>query len=167
MDSAATEAILDRALLTDEECALGPAGWGCMKDPFMLWERGSPSERARALGKLSSDALQQFKALEEIQKPATELAIALAKERELLALKYLTLQQALWKKRAEILLPLPIPTSSKVASTSIPDFWLRAMLNHEVVAESIKARDKPVLSCLVDIQWEFLPELKVRLMVER
>ncbi|KAK4479065.1 hypothetical protein RD792_014576 [Penstemon davidsonii] len=78
-------------------------------------------------------------------------------ERAALEAKYQKLYQPLYTKRYEIVNAVVEVEGSKTEEGTeergVPDFWLTAMKNNEVLAEEISERDEGALKFLKDIKW--------------
>lgn len=155
MDGAAVEAALDTALISDAEAAAGAEAWGIFVDPFRLWA----SAREQTLASLAPDVVARVKALESLQAPMAALVESHCAERRALEVKYTSLHSETWKQRAAIL--RASKTGDAAASTSLPNFWLKAMQNHPDVEAAIEERDRAALESLVDMSWAYLPEFEV------
>ncbi|GMQ08288.1 hypothetical protein CsSME_00052082 [Camellia sinensis var. sinensis] len=104
--------------------------------------------------------------LREIQSQHDELEAKFFEERAALEAKYQKLYGPLYDKRCEIVngvVKVEGVTSeatmdleddkSTEAEKGVPDFWLNAMKNNEVLAEEISERDEEALKYLKDIKW--------------
>lgn len=149
MDGAAVEAALDTALLSDAEFGMGGAdAWSVFVDPFRLW---GPSARDKMLSLLASDVADRVRMLEDLQKSADAISSSRLADRQALERKYSSLLLESWKLRASVL---------KDPFTSLPKFWLNAMLNHPDVELVIEGRDHAALKSLLDVSWEFLSDFE-------
>ncbi|KAL7180395.1 hypothetical protein ACSBR1_043571 [Camellia fascicularis] len=104
--------------------------------------------------------------LREIQSQHDEFEAKFFEERAALEAKYQKLYGPLYDKRCEIVngvVEVEGVTSeatmdleddkSTEAEKGVPDFWLNAMKNNEVLAEEISERDEEALKYLKDIKW--------------
>ncbi|KAL7133186.1 hypothetical protein ABFS83_12G123100 [Erythranthe nasuta] len=96
-------------------------------------------------------------ALREIQTQHDDLEAKFFEERAILEAKYQKLYQPLYTKRYEIVNGEVEVEGSEpakdVEEKGVPDFWLIAMKNNEVLAEEISERDEGALKFLRDIKW--------------
>eukprot|EP00897_Mesotaenium_endlicherianum_P004877 jgi/Mesen1/4417/ME000225S03402 len=116
-------------------------------------------------------------AVQDIQQEHDKLEEQFLAERAELERRYQKLYEPLYAKRAEIVtgavdVPAPPPDAEKPegeaepeaplepAEKGIPEFWLTAMRNHEILAEQITERDEAALKYLTDIKSSLLEEGK-------
>ncbi|KAL8463959.1 hypothetical protein ACS0TY_033776 [Phlomoides rotata] len=98
--------------------------------------------------------------LREIQTQHDEMEAKFFEERAALEAKYQKLYQPLYTKRYEIVNGVGENESAATEQADkddeekgVPDFWLTAMKNNEVLAEEISERDEGALKFLKDIKW--------------
>lgn len=107
--------------------------------------------------------------LRKLQEAQAEVEEQFEKERKALELKYEKLYQPFYAQRAEIVSGAKeveavlngegdaaegeTPASEEDANVKgVPGFWLRAMMNHSVLADLIHERDLPAFEFLVDVR---------------
>nr|GLL27779.1 nucleosome assembly protein 1;2-like isoform X2 [Ipomoea trifida] len=125
------------------------------------------------LENLSPNVRKRVEVLREVQTQHDELEAKLNEERAALEAKYQKLYQPLYTKRYEIVtgvVDVEVDKSEKSAADQeegeaavekgVPDFWLTAMKNNEVLAEEITERDEGALKYLKDIKWSRIEEPK-------
>ncbi|KAI3443620.1 hypothetical protein Pfo_000285 [Paulownia fortunei] len=117
------------------------------------------------LENLSPNVRKRVDALREIQSQHDDLEAKFFEERAALEAKYQKLYQPLYSKRYEIVNGgVEVEGAATVAEPTkqadkddeekgVPDFWLTAMKNNEVLAEEISERDEGALKFLKDIKW--------------
>ncbi|XP_048443097.1 nucleosome assembly protein 1;2 isoform X4 [Pyrus x bretschneideri] len=116
------------------------------------------------LESLSPVVRKRVDVLREIQTQHDELEAKFFEERAALEAKYQKLYQPLYTKRYEIVNGVVEAEGvTNEAATDeegkdseekgVPDFWLNAMKNNEVLAEEISERDEGALKYLRDIKW--------------
>ncbi|PIM99365.1 Nucleosome assembly protein NAP-1 [Handroanthus impetiginosus] len=115
------------------------------------------------LENLSPNVRKRVDVLREIQAQHDDLEAKFFEERAALEAKYQKLYQPLYTKRYEIVNggveveggttdAEPAMQADKDGD-GVPDFWLTAMKNNEVLAEEISERDEGALKFLKDIKW--------------
>ncbi|XP_011077998.1 nucleosome assembly protein 1;2 isoform X2 [Sesamum indicum] len=115
------------------------------------------------LESLSPNVRKRVDALREIQSQHDDLEAKFFEERAALEAKYQKLYQPLYTKRHEIVTGV-VEVEGAINDTEatdqadgdekgVPDFWLTAMKNNEVLAEEISERDEGALKFLNDIKW--------------
>ncbi|XP_011078000.2 LOW QUALITY PROTEIN: nucleosome assembly protein 1;2 [Sesamum indicum] len=115
------------------------------------------------LESLSPNVRKRVDALREIQSQHDDLEAKFFEERAALEAKYQKLYQPLYTKRHEIVTGV-VEVEGGINDTEatnqadgdekgVPDFWLTAMKNNEVLAEEINERDEGALKFLNDIKW--------------
>ncbi|XP_009785383.1 nucleosome assembly protein 1-2 isoform X1 [Nicotiana tabacum] len=122
---------------------------------------------------LSPNVRKRVEALREIQTEHDELEAKFFEERAALEAKYQKLYQPLYTKRFEIVngvVEVDGATTEAAAADKqedkdavekgVPDFWLTAMKNNEVLAEEITERDEEALKFLRDIKWSRIDDPK-------
>nr|GMD41246.1 nucleosome assembly protein 1;2 [Ipomoea batatas] len=125
------------------------------------------------LENLSPNVRKRVEVLREVQTQHDELEAKFNEERAALEAKYQKLYQPLYTKRYEIVtgvVDVEVDKSEKSAADQeegeaavekgVPDFWLTAMKNNEVLAEEITERDEGALKYLKDIKWSRIEEPK-------
>jgi nucleosome assembly protein 1-like 1 len=117
------------------------------------------------LENLSPIVRKRVEVLREIQSQHDELEAKFFEERAALEAKYQKLYQPLYTKRYEIVngvlevegVTNEVATDQEEDKASeekgVPEFWLNAMKNNEVLAEEISERDEGALKFLRDIKW--------------
>ncbi|KAF2285132.1 hypothetical protein GH714_038759 [Hevea brasiliensis] len=122
-------------------------------------------QHTEMLENLSPNVRQRVEHLREIQSQHDELEAKFFEERAALEAKYQKLYQPLYTKRYEIVNgTVEVDGSTNEATMDheenkaaeekgVPDFWLIAMKNNEVLAEEITDRDEGALKYLKDIKW--------------
>ncbi|KAL0426881.1 UNVERIFIED_CONTAM: Nucleosome assembly protein 1 [Sesamum latifolium] len=112
------------------------------------------------LESLSPNVRKRVDALREIQSQHDDLEAKFLEERAALEAKYQKLYQPLYTKRYEIVTGVVEVENDTEATNQadedekgVPDFWLTAMKNNEVLAEEISERDEGALKFLKDIKW--------------
>ncbi|KAL6534967.1 Nucleosome assembly protein 1,2 [Orobanche hederae] len=95
--------------------------------------------------------------LREIQSQHDDLEAKFFEERAALEAKYQKLYQPLYTKRYEIVNGIveieDSTTGAESEEKGVPDFWLNAMKNNEVLVDEISERDEDALKFLKDIKW--------------
>ncbi|KAK4432863.1 Nucleosome assembly protein 1 [Sesamum alatum] len=115
------------------------------------------------LENLSPNVRKRVDALREIQTQHDDLEAKFFEERAALEAKYQKLYQPLYTKRYEIvngeveveggINDVEATNQADKDEKGVPDFWLTAMKNNEVLAEEISERDEAALKFLKDIKW--------------
>ncbi|OIV99753.1 hypothetical protein TanjilG_26091 [Lupinus angustifolius] len=114
------------------------------------------------LESLSPVVRKRVEVLREIQGQHDEIEAKFFEERAALEAKYQKLYQPLYTKRYEIVNGVTEVEGAANETKSdteednekgVPDFWLTAMKNNEVLVEEISERDEAALSFLKDIKW--------------
>lgn len=118
------------------------------------------------LENLSPNVRKRVDVLRDIQSKHDELESKFFEERAALEAKYQKLYQPLYTKRYDIVTgAVEVEGASadseeknkedekEAAEKGVPDFWLNAMKNNEVLAEEISERDEGALKFLKDIKW--------------
>ncbi|KAG3113588.1 hypothetical protein PI124_g7029 [Phytophthora idaei] len=117
------------------------------------------------LANLPKNVLLRLDALRKLQEAQAEVEEEFEKERKALELKYEKLYQPFYKQRAEIVSGAkevdavtaaaaePQQAGAEAAEDvkGVPGFWLRAFMNHSVLAELIQERDLPAFEHLTDV----------------
>jgi len=99
-------------------------------------------------------------ALREVQEEFDKLQKAFNKEQAELEVKYQKLTSPLQDQRSSIVAgttevgayDIPAAAGAKEEDQGIPDFWLNAMTNHDMVGEFITEADSGVLAYLTDVR---------------
>ncbi|XP_038710268.1 nucleosome assembly protein 1;3-like isoform X2 [Tripterygium wilfordii] len=117
------------------------------------------------LDNLTPTVRKRVEVLREIQIQHDELEAKFFEERAALEAKYQKLYQPLYAKRYDIVNGVIEVDGTPDESTmdqegdkaaeekGVPDFWLTAMKNNEVLAQKISERDEGALKYLKDIKW--------------
>ncbi|PIN22972.1 Nucleosome assembly protein NAP-1 [Handroanthus impetiginosus] len=110
------------------------------------------------LENLSPNVRKRVEVLREIQSQHDELEAKFFEERAALEAKYQKLYQPLYTKRYDVVNGVEVDEGTTDADKDgeekgVPDFWLTAMKNNEVLAEEISERDEGALKFLKDIKW--------------
>ncbi|KAL4335626.1 hypothetical protein GQ457_07G039910 [Hibiscus cannabinus] len=117
------------------------------------------------LESLSSNVRKRVEVLREIQGQHDELEAKFFEERAALEAKYQKLYQPLYVKRYDIVngageaegtpneTVMDQGEDKAAEEKGVPDFWLIAMKNNEVLSEEITERDEGALKYLKDIKW--------------
>ncbi|KAB2077096.1 hypothetical protein ES319_A06G080300v1 [Gossypium barbadense] len=129
-------------------------------------------DHSDVLESLSPIVRKRVEVLREIQSQHDELEAKFFEERAALEAKYLKLYQPLYAKRYDIVNGLADAegTANEAAKDQgeekdaeekgVPDFWLTAMKNNEVLSDEITERDEGALKYLKDIKWYRVEEPK-------
>ncbi|KAH1067604.1 hypothetical protein J1N35_032591 [Gossypium stocksii] len=124
------------------------------------------------LERLSPDVKKRVEVLREIQGQHDELEAKFFEERAALEAKYQKLYQPLYAKRYDIVngvgeangttdeAAMDQGEDKTAEEKGVPDFWLNAMKNNEVLSEEITERDEGALKYLRDIRWYRIEEPK-------
>uniref|UniRef100_A0A5B7AAS2 Uncharacterized protein n=1 Tax=Davidia involucrata TaxID=16924 RepID=A0A5B7AAS2_DAVIN len=122
-------------------------------------------KHSEVLENLSPKVRKRVEVLRGIQSQHDELEAKFFEERAALEAKYQILYQPLYTKRYEIVNgTVEVEGVTNEAATDhgegktaeekgVPDFWLNAMKNNEVLSEEISERDEGALKFLKDIKW--------------
>lgn len=122
-------------------------------------------QHSDVLESLSPHVRKRVEVLRDIQSQHDELEAKFFEERAALEAKYQLLYQPLYNKRYDIVNGVSeVEGVTTEAATEkeedkeanekgVPDFWLNAMKNNEVLAEEISERDEGALKYLKDIKW--------------
>ncbi|XP_065849661.1 nucleosome assembly protein 1;2 isoform X2 [Euphorbia lathyris] len=117
------------------------------------------------LENLTPSVRKRVDALREIQSEHDELEAKFFEERAALEAKYQKLYQPLYNKRYDIVngavevdgaaneAAVDPETGKPAEEKGVPDFWLIALKNNEVLAEEVTERDEGALKYLKDIKW--------------
>ncbi|XP_010541072.1 PREDICTED: nucleosome assembly protein 1;2-like isoform X1 [Tarenaya hassleriana] len=130
-------------------------------------------QHSDVLENLTPKVRKRVEALREIQNQYDELEAKFLEERAALEAKYQKLYQPLYTKRYEIVngvvevevTPEEIKAEqgedkAAEADKGVPDFWLIALKNNDVITEEITERDEGALKYLKDIKWSRVEEPK-------
>lgn len=104
---------------------------------------------------------RRVRALKEVQSRFDEVNSLYQKEKAVLEAKFISQYAPLLDERAEIVagkreVPAYDIADGGEKDEGLPEFWLVALLNHDVVGREINARDEEVLKHLVDVRAEVL-----------
>ncbi|XP_009771242.1 nucleosome assembly protein 1;1 [Nicotiana sylvestris] len=115
---------------------------------------------------LSPNVRKRVEVLKEIQSQHDELEAKFFEERAALEAKYQKLYQPLYTKRFDIVngvvevdiseteaAEMDQDEGEDAVGKGVPDFWLIAMKNNDVLSEEITERDEGALKFLKDIKW--------------
>ncbi|XP_038699766.1 nucleosome assembly protein 1;3-like isoform X2 [Tripterygium wilfordii] len=117
------------------------------------------------LENLTPTVRKRVEVLREIQSQHDELEAKFFEERAALEAKYQKLYKPLYAKRYDIVngvievegtpdeATMDQEGDKTAEEKGVPDFWLTAMKNNEVLAEEITERDEGALKYLKDIKW--------------
>lgn len=126
---------------------------------------GEEEEEEDDLANLPKNVLLRLDALRKLQEAQAEVEEEFEKERKALELKYEKLYQPFYHQRAEIVSgakeveavtaaaaePQEGDADAEENVTGVPGFWLRAFMNHSVLADLIHERDLPAFEFLTDV----------------
>ena len=120
----------------------------------------------REKGTLSAESLSpeiqdKVDKLKELQDEHSSIEAKLRAEIEELEKKYLKEFKPLYQKRADIVRGTTNAALASGEVKGIPNFWLRAMKNHFMLASTITSTDELALAHLVDVRFDFLETGKV------
>nr|B9FU45.2 RecName: Full=Nucleosome assembly protein 1-like 4 [Oryza sativa Japonica Group] len=107
------------------------------------------------LESLAPSVRKRVDVLMEIQSQHDELEVKFFEEKAALEAKYQKLYGPLYSKRSKIVsgvLEVQGETEER-EEKGVPDFWLNAMKNNEILAEEIHESDEEALKYLKDIKW--------------
>ncbi|XP_039144128.1 nucleosome assembly protein 1;2-like [Dioscorea cayenensis subsp. rotundata] len=123
-------------------------------------------QQTDVLESLSPIVRKRVEVLREIQSQHDEFEAKFFEERAALEAKYQKLYEPLYGKRYEIVngevevecvesetTEGTVAADNAIEVKGVPDFWLTAMKNHELLAEEIQERDEAALKYLKDIKW--------------
>ncbi|KAI9191629.1 hypothetical protein LWI28_011121 [Acer negundo] len=117
------------------------------------------------LENLTPEVKKRVEVLREIQSQHDELEAKFFEERAALEAKYQKMYQPLYSKRYEIVngvnevegntndAAMDQEEDKAAEEKGVPDFWLIAMKNNEVLSEEVTERDEGALKYLKDIKW--------------
>ncbi|XP_022749941.1 nucleosome assembly protein 1;3-like isoform X3 [Durio zibethinus] len=129
-------------------------------------------EHTDMLASLSPIVRKRVEVLREIQGQHDEIEAKFFEERAALEAKYQKLYQPLYAKRYDIVngvgetegtpneAAMDEGEDKAVEEKGVPDFWLTAMKNNEVLSDEITERDEGALKYLKDIKWFRIEEPK-------
>uniref|UniRef100_A0A0D9V4V5 Uncharacterized protein n=1 Tax=Leersia perrieri TaxID=77586 RepID=A0A0D9V4V5_9ORYZ len=122
------------------------------------------SQHVDVLGSLTPTVRKRVESLMEIQSQHDELEAKFFEERAALEAKFQKLYGPLYAKRSEIVSGVVEVEGETPAEQNeekgVPDFWLNAMKNNEILYEEIHERDEEALKYLKDIKWCRIDEPK-------
>lgn len=122
-------------------------------------------QHSDALENLTPKVRKRVEVLREIQSQHNELEAKFFEERAALEAKYQKLYQPLYTKRYEIVngvvevegatneAAMDQEEDKAAEVKGVPDFWLTAMKNNDVLTEEITERDEGALKYLKEIKW--------------
>ncbi|MCD9642817.1 Nucleosome assembly protein 1;3, partial [Datura stramonium] len=121
-------------------------------------------KHSNVLENLSPNVRKRVEVLQKFQTQHDQLEASYFEERAVLEAKYQKLYLPLYTKRFEIVNGVEVDGPATKAATAdveednteekgVPDFWLTAMKNNDVLAEEITERDEGALKFLKDIKW--------------
>ncbi|KAF3328363.1 nucleosome assembly protein [Carex littledalei] len=156
--------------LSDLSAALSAHDRAGLVDALKNKLQGLAGEHANMLETLSPPVRKRVEALREIQSEHDELEAKFFEERAALEAKYQKFYEPLYSKRYQIVNgeieiegapkesteETPADEQAPVSATTengVPNFWLTAMKNNEVLVEEIQERDEAALKFLKDIKW--------------
>ncbi|KAJ3684757.1 hypothetical protein LUZ61_013921 [Rhynchospora tenuis] len=153
--------------LSDLSAALSAQDRAGLVDALKNKLQGLAGQHANMLETLSPPVRKRVESLREIQSQHDELEAKFFEERLALEAKYQKLYEPLYSKRYQIVNgEVEVEAAPKEESTEeapsdekaavekgVPDFWLTAMKNNEVLVEEIQERDEGALKYLKDIKW--------------
>ncbi|GJM93366.1 hypothetical protein PR202_ga09915 [Eleusine coracana subsp. coracana] len=120
------------------------------------------AQHTDVLESLDPKVRKRVEVLQEFQSQHNELEAKFFEERAELEAKYQKLYQPLYSKRREIVTGVDEvegitqggdETLAEHKDKGVPDFWLNAMKNNEILADEIQKRDEEALKYLTDIRW--------------
>ncbi|KAF8696196.1 hypothetical protein HU200_037094 [Digitaria exilis] len=123
---------------------------------------GLVAQHTDMLENLTPKVRKRVDVLRDIQTKHDELEAKLIEERAALETKYQKLYEPLYSKRYDIVTGVAEvdgitkggdETLVDQKEKGVPDFWLNAMKNNEVLAEEIRKRDEEALKYLRNIKW--------------
>ncbi|XP_017638339.1 nucleosome assembly protein 1;3 [Gossypium arboreum] len=129
-------------------------------------------EHTDMLESLSPNVRKRVEVLREIQGQHDELEAKFFEERTALEAKYQKLYQPLYAKRYDIVngvaeaegttndAAMDQKEDNTAEEKGVPDFWLTAMKNNDVLSDEITERDEGALKYLKDIKWHRIEEPK-------
>ncbi|KAJ1689404.1 hypothetical protein LUZ63_013559 [Rhynchospora breviuscula] len=155
----------DSINLADLGAALSAQDRAGLVDALKSKLQGLAGQHANMLETLSPPVRKRVETLREIQSQHDELEAKFFEERLALEAKYQKLYEPLYSKRYQIVngevegAPKEESTEEAPANEEaavekgVPNFWLTAMKNNEVLVEEIQERDEGALKYLKDIKW--------------
>ncbi|KAJ0030996.1 hypothetical protein Pint_13409 [Pistacia integerrima] len=129
-------------------------------------------KRVEVLREIQACAIAINNSVMNLQSQHDELEAKFFEERAALEAKYQKLYQPLYTKRFDIVngaveaegatneAAMDQEEDKAAEEKGVPDFWLTAMKNNEVLAEEITERDEGALKYLKDIKWYRIEEPK-------
>jgi nucleosome assembly protein 1-like 1 len=133
--------------------------------------QGLAARHTDVLESLEPKVRKRVEVLREIQSQHDDLEAKFFEERAALEAKYQKMYEPLYSKRYEIVNGVvevdgvtkeaadETPAEQK-EEKGVPEFWLNAMKNHEILSEEIQERDEEALKYLKDIKWYRISEPK-------
>ncbi|KAL6615905.1 hypothetical protein ACP70R_038175 [Stipagrostis hirtigluma subsp. patula] len=148
--------------MTDAKAELTPEQKAALVESLKNKLEQLALQHTDVLETLAPKVRRRVDALREIQSQHDELEAKFVEERAALEAKYLKLYEPLYLKRYEIVTGVvevegitqggdEDPAEKK--EKGVPDFWLHAMKNNEILAEEIQKGDEEALKYLKDIKW--------------
>ncbi|KAG8086228.1 hypothetical protein GUJ93_ZPchr0010g9174 [Zizania palustris] len=131
--------------------------------------QGLAARHADVLESLEPKVRKRVEALREIQSQHDDLEAKFFEERAALEAKYQKMYEPMYSKRHEIVNGVvevdgvtkgADETPAEKEEKGVPEFWLNAMKNHEILSEEIQERDEEALKYLKDIKWYKIAEPK-------
>ncbi|KAK1434214.1 hypothetical protein QVD17_11133 [Tagetes erecta] len=120
-------------------------------------------QHSDVLESLSPAVRKRVEVLREIQSEHDELEAKFFEERAALEAKYQKLYAPLYSKRYDIVNGVEVDAVKDESAMDaddqskeekgVPNFWLNAMKNNEILTEEISERDEEALKYLKDIKW--------------
>jgi hypothetical protein len=128
------------------------------------------SVRAELVAQLTPDEAAAFCALEDLERQDNAEREARLAEIAALEVKWHARRKERWTQRAALIAPPPSSGSSSSSGTGsssgsgtrLSQLWVHALTNNPVLIDCIEPSDLEALEALVDVTWDFLPDLKVR-----
>ncbi|CAO2183100.1 unnamed protein product [Urochloa humidicola] len=123
---------------------------------------GLVAQHTDVLESLAPKVRKRVDVLRDIQSKHDELEAKFLEEKAVLEAKYHKLYEPLYSKRYEIVSGMVEvdgitksgdETPAEQKEKGVPDFWLNAMKNNEILAEEIQKRDEEALKYLKNITW--------------
>ncbi|OEL36368.1 Nucleosome assembly protein 1-2 [Dichanthelium oligosanthes] len=120
------------------------------------------AQHTDVLESLAPKVRKRVDLLRDIQSKHDELEAKFIEERAALEAKYQKLYEPLYSKRCGIVTGVVEvdgitkggdETLAEQKEKGVPDFWLNAMKNNEILAEEIQKRDEEALKYLKNIKW--------------
>ncbi|MCD7461898.1 Nucleosome assembly protein 1;4 [Datura stramonium] len=156
-----------RTSLPAAAAALSAEDRACLVNALKNKLQNLAVEHSEILETLSPQVRKRIDVLRELQGQHDELQAKFLEEKAALEAKYQKLYEPLFTKRYEIVNGIVEVKGVNVAlvdqgdnkgtgdgtEKGVPNFWLTAMLNNEILAEEISEDDEEALEFLKDIKW--------------